>query len=181
MQFVQPAHVLLCWLEMTVGADRASDLLGHGRSPGGHVLELVGRGLAQPGQLFLGALEVFVGGTQGAGLLGHGLFELSGTTPQGARPQPLHTRAGEEMQALADRGLVFSPYRVPDAPVQMRGCDICRTRVPKAGMIHLVSVGRFCSEPCAQAGVERHEALMRRIETLHNEMPWLAPQAKETA
>lgn len=88
-----------------------------------------------------------------------------------------------ELQALADRGLVYNPHVSTD--VIRKRCDTCKTLVDKAAMVNLGVGGRYCSQPCADIGTEKHRATMEaidaRLEKLYQERPWLRPSAKETA
>lgn len=85
-------------------------------------------------------------------------------------------------RALLARGVVYNPFDPPRPPVTTRRCDAkgCHNHPEKADMIYLPGVGRFCSAPCADAGAAEHEAFMRRIGKLYDDMPWLRP-TKEVA
>lgn len=67
----------------------------------------------------------------------------------------------------------------------MRICDTCRMDVRKSQLIDLGAGGKYCSDKCADIGTEQHRAAVERVranvEKLYEQMPWLRPQAKETA
>lgn len=94
--------------------------------------------------------------------------------------QPIDTL---ELQALADRGLVFNPH-IPAGASTKRPCANCRTRVEKASMIDLGAAGRYCSQSCADEGSEKHRQAMERVdaglEELYQRKPYLRP-IKESA
>ena len=90
----------------------------------------------------------------------------------------------DEQRALADRGLVFNPHMVGVVNTK-RPCDQCKQWVEKDAMIRLGVGGKYCSQPCADLGTEKHRAAMERMDErlnkLYSDMPWLRPQVKESA
>jgi len=67
----------------------------------------------------------------------------------------------DEWQARNRNPPVFSsPHPVGAAP--KRECDHCRGKFERHTLINVPSVGKFCSEDCAQAGALKHQQYMER-------------------
>ena len=99
----------------------------------------------------------------------------------------LHARSivTDEDRAVAARCPVWNGGRVTGEVRRAVRCDACPAYVVAEHAIDLGAAGTFCSQACADTGSERHRCQMARmdikLEELYQQMPWLRPQAKESA
>jgi hypothetical protein len=66
----------------------------------------------------------------------------------------------------------------PVGPAPKRECDQCRQKFERHTLINVPSVGKFCSEDCAQVGVLKHQAYMEKCREADNrwKQPYKKPQ-----